>query len=150
MLSKIRYAVRAGRPVRIQTGTARLSPSVLETFQTYRAFRRAVNRCISLINKGAPDLARKLRAVAKRATCRSVCRGTILQRTKAPERIDFLKDLVLEALRLPRILPAPALRGRFSSPVARAAFVRLTTFDADTRSATHFIRAAADDNNASR
>jgi hypothetical protein len=42
------------------TGTARLSPSVLETFQTYRAFDRAVNRCISLINKGAPDLARKL------------------------------------------------------------------------------------------
>ena len=127
LLSKIRYAVRTGRPVRIQPGTARLSPSVLETFQTYRAFRRAVNRCISLINKGAPDLARKLLSCPKRATCRSVCHGTILQRTKAPERIDSIKDLVLEALRLPRILPAPALRGRFSSPVARAAFLRLSS-----------------------
>ena len=45
--------------------TTRAHPLVLETFQTYRALDRAVNRCISLINKGALDLARKLLSLPK-------------------------------------------------------------------------------------
>jgi hypothetical protein len=33
--------------------TTRMRPSVLETFQTYRGIRRAVNFCTSLVNRNA-------------------------------------------------------------------------------------------------
>ena len=56
-----------------------------------------------------------------------------LQRTKAPERIDSIKDLVLEVPRFP--LTYRSALSPISSPVARAAYLRPST---------------TDDNNASR
>ncbi len=94
---------------------------VLETFQTYYAFSRAVNQGFHTLTSGAPASTRA--AGSKRATCRSGWPRHHFQRAKAPGAFELVKDLVLEVPRFPltcrRTLPPT------SSPVARAATTRL-------------------------
>jgi hypothetical protein len=71
-----------------------------------------------------------------------------LQCTSAPERIDSLKDLVLEVPRLP--LTYRSVLSPTSSPVARAAFLRPTTLMLEPAARFNFFRTATDDTNASR
>ncbi len=98
---------------------------VLETFQTYHAFYRAVNSQILFLLREAPGSRREVRTAftrSKHAVCRSGLPGHEFQRTKAPERSKFTKDLVLEVWRYPltrrRTLPST------SSPVAEAAYCK--------------------------
>ena len=77
---------------------------------------------------GAPDLARYLLG-HERAIRRSWDACAIFSAQRQPERIDSIKDLVLEVPRLP--LTHRSALSPISSPVARAASLRLTTFDAD-------------------
>ena len=49
--------------------------------------------------------------------------GTNFQRAKTTERIDFIKDLVLEVLRLPRTLPAPVFAGPIFQPCGQGSFL---------------------------
>jgi len=67
-----------------------------------------------------------------------------LQRTKAPERIDFIKDLVLEVLRLPRTLP-----GRLSpifQPCGQGSFLEAVLLQMPpTAAGIHFLPTRTDD-----
>ena len=67
-----------------------------------------------------------------------------MQRTKAPERIDSIKDLVLEVLRLPRTLP-----GRLSpifQPCGQGSFLEAVLIQMPLITAgIHFLPAHTDD-----
>lgn len=108
--------VRTGRPLRIMTAhNLAVLSVVLETFQTYYAFSRAVNPSIS-IDTG------EHRAL-KRATCRSSWLCGRFPRAKALERLNLVKDLVLEVPRFP--LTCRRTLSSTSSPVAGAATTEL-------------------------
>ncbi len=68
---------------------------VLETFQTYYAFSRAVNPKTS---QGIREH-RALRTQSKRATCRSSWLCGRFPHAKTLERLNLVKDLVLEVPR---------------------------------------------------
>ena len=74
--------------------------------------------------------------------------GTKFQRTVGTGAFDSVKDLVLEVPRLP--LTYRSALSPTSSPVARAAFLRLTTLMLETAARFNLFRAATDDNIASR
>src|SRR3974377_1573215 len=74
--------------------------------------------------------------------------GTKFQRTVGTGAFDSVKDLVLEVPRLP--LTYRSALSPTSSPVARAAFLRLTTLMLEPAARFNFFRTATDDNIASR
>ena len=108
--------IRTGRPLRIMTAhNLAVLSVVLETFQTYYAFSRAVNPRTS---KGIREH-RALKTQSKRATCRSSWLCGRFPRAKALERLNLVKDLVLEVPRFP--LTCRRTLSSTSSPVAGAA-----------------------------
>ena len=90
----------------------------------------ALLSALTLILGGCVTMSKYQSAVAesKRATCRSSWPSCLNQRSKAPERLNFAKELVLEAPRFP--LTCRGTLSPTSSPVARAASLRLYVLDA--------------------
>ena len=100
---------------------------VLETFQTYHAHSSAVNPSCHRGNRERRALDAILRS--ERARYRSgQPSAQQFRRTKAPERSNSLKELLLEVLRLP--LTCQRTLSPTSSPVAGAATTKLLILDA--------------------